>query len=716
MPLGFSITSRVTTRIAERGGMSLQRSRVRAVRVLLAEDSADDAWLLQRHLERSGMAPQIVRVQDEAGLLGALRAGDWDVVLADYSMPTLTGLDVVRLVRRHDPDMPCLLVSGSVTDDTAIEAMRAGANDYLLKHDLVRLVPVIERELHEAAGRRQRRRAEQALAASEERLRLVIEQSPDALATFTADGRILEWNARASALFGFSRGEAVGQCFSGLALAPSWRSAFQSALADRFHGARLVFGLRTRSEVEGIHRDGRVLPLEVTVVAVPSSAAGLSFCIFMRDLTDRHAADATRASLELQLRQAQKMEAVGKLAGGIAHDFNNLLTVIQGQALLLESGLLPADERPAAVSAIVQASEKATDLDAAAAHVQPAPGRATGPDGPEQRRPRSRQVAATSDWRGRRAPHAPRPWRRRHRGGRQHDRAGAHEPRGQRPRCHARWRIARRLDGHRAGRAAPAAVGAGCGPGPFVRLSVRDSGSGISAELLPHIFEPFFTTKDATRSSGLGLATVFGIVEQHRGWVEVESQWARAPPSTSICPTGAAAASRRPGTACTPACHAATSASWWSKTNLPCERWCVTCSCVRGIEVLEAGSGREALEVWAAHGDRIDLVLTDIMMPGGMTGLDLIEQLRQRRPALKVLVTSGCRSDSSHASVPLEDGDNFIPEALPAHRARAAGARETRRRPPPRMRRPARPTRQGRASAGRSRPMGQLTLVPPSPQ
>src|SRR5690606_32719338 len=114
------------------------------------------------------------------------------------------GLDVVHLVRRHDADLPCLLVSGSVSDATAIEAMRAGASDYLLKHDLVRLVPVVERELREALGRRQRRRAERALAASEERLRLVIEQSPDAVASFTADGRILEWNVRASVLFGLS--------------------------------------------------------------------------------------------------------------------------------------------------------------------------------------------------------------------------------------------------------------------------------------------------------------------------------------------------------------------------------------------------------------------------------------------------------------------------------------------------------------------------------
>jgi CheY-like chemotaxis protein len=82
----------------------------------------------------------------------------------------------------------------------------------------------------------------------------------------------------------------------------------------------------------------------------------------------------------------------------------------------------------------------------------------------------------------------------------------------------------------------------------------------------------------------------------------------------------------------------------------------------QGFEVLEAGSGREALEVWAAHGDRIDLVLTDIMMPGGMTGIDLVEQLRQRRPGLKAVFTSGCRSESSGESVTLDEGDNFIPK------------------------------------------------------
>jgi PAS domain S-box-containing protein len=632
---------------------------VRTVRVLLVEDSADDAWMLQRELERGGMAPQVVRVQDEAGLAGALGADGWDIVIADYSLPTLTGLDVVHLVRRHDADLPCLLVSGSVSDATAIEAMRAGASDYLLKHDLVRLVPVVERELREALGRRQRRRAERALAASEERLRLVIEQSPDAVASFTADGRILEWNVRASVLFGLSRGEALGQHFGDLVLAPAWRAAFDAALADRFHGARLAFGLRTSSEVEGLHRDGRVVPLDVTVIAVPASS-GLSFCIFMRDLTARHAADATRANLELQLRQAQKMEAVGKLAGGIAHDFNNLLTVIQGQALLLESGLLPDDERPAAVGAIVQASEKASDLTRQlltfsrrrvvrlvpmdlngvvldlgkllrrllGADVELCTHLAPGAVGIEADASMIEQVLMNLAVNARDA-----------------------MPEG--GSLVVSTAIVQATP-------PPAVIGAGCGQGPFARLSVRDSGSGISAELLPHIFEPFFTTKDMTRSSGLGLATVFGIVEQHRGWVEVESQVGTGTTFHVYLPylRGGIVAPPEDGL------HA----------SLPRGHECILLvedeSAVRemvrdvltrqGFEVIEAASGREALQVWAAHGDRVDLVLTDIMMPGGVTGLDLVDQLRQRRPTLKALFTSGCQSDSTRATDGLEDGDNFL--------------------------------------------------------
>jgi two-component system cell cycle sensor histidine kinase/response regulator CckA len=653
---------RTLASVATSGGSSgrpVQPAATRPLRLLLVEDCADDAWLLQRTLERGGFRPHMLRVQDEEGARGALRGGTWDLVIVDQSMPGCNGLDVVEIVRHHDLDLPCLLVSGAVSDETAVAAMRAGANDYLMKQNLARLVPVVERELREAMGRRQRRRTEQALAASEERLRLILEQSPDAIASFDEHGRVCEWNAQAVTLFGVPRSEALGHPFHELALAPAWHESFLTALADRFHGPRLAFALRRHCEIEGRHRDGRPVPLDAMVLPVPSSS-GLSFCVFLRDLTERRAADAVRSSLELQLRQSQKMEAVGKLAGGIAHDFNNLLTVIQGQGLLLESGLLPDEERPAAIAAIVQAAEKAAELTRqlltfsrrGTARLAPADLNGIVLDLGKLLR---RLIGADIELQTHLAPGL----------------VGVEADTSMMEQVLMNLAVNAR-DAMPSGgslvvstaivqaRPPAAAVAAGCGQGPFARLTVHDTGTGISAELLPHIFEPFFTTKDTTRSSGLGLATVFGIVEQHRGWIDVES---------------------RPGEGTTFHVYLPHLADLslppdvdTSQALLPRGHECILVvedeTAVRemvrdvlarqGFEVYDAGSGREALELWAAIGDRVDLVLTDIMMPGGMTGLDLVARLRVRRPGLKAIFMSGYRSESNAEAIALDEGINYL--------------------------------------------------------
>ena len=316
--------------------------------------------MVQRQLERGGFAPDILRVQDASGVRGALQGGRWDLVIVDYALPGLCGLDAIRIVRQHCTNLPCLLVSGTVGEQVAVEAMRLGANDYVLKGNLTRLVPAVERELRESESRSERRRAEGALAASEERTRLIIEHAIDAVVSFTARGQITEWNLRAEELFGRSRVEVIGRPFHEVVLAEPARLEFLDALAAGSR-PRCGLGARRRAEVVGEHRDGRALSLELSLVPVPSSA-GLSYSAFLRDLSERREGEAKRASLEAQLRQSQKMEAIGKLAGGVAHDFNNLLTVIQGQSALLEDQMLAADEVGPAARAIGEAADKAAEL------------------------------------------------------------------------------------------------------------------------------------------------------------------------------------------------------------------------------------------------------------------------------------------------------------------------------------------------------------------
>jgi CheY-like chemotaxis protein len=204
------------------------------------------------------------------------------------------------------------------------------------------------------------------------------------------------------------------------------------------------------------------------------------------------------------------------------------------------------------------------------------------------------------------------------------------------------------------------AMGPDGSPAMWARLRVADTGIGITPEHLPHIFEPFFTTKDVGKGTGLGLATTYGIVQQHGGWIEVDSQVGRGTefrvyfPAVLVQPPATTAASE----------------------PLPAPRGRETILVVEdeagvralvislleglGYRLLQAQSGPHALEVWKEHGDDVELLITDIVMPDGMNGVQLAEHLRRERPALKVIFTSGYLADLSREDVSRHHSDAFI--------------------------------------------------------
>lgn len=181
--------------------------------------------------------------------------------------------------------------------------------------------------------------------------------------------------------------------------------------------------------------------------------------------------------------------------------------------------------------------------------------------------------------------------------------------------------------------------------GRFVCLTVSDTGCGMDSATQAHLFEPFFTTKDAGKGTGLGLATVHGIVKQHEGWIEVTSQVGRGTAFRIYLPSRAAGLEPPPDR-CTPKRSGGGTETILLVEDEPGVRKLVKeILVIYGYRVLEASSGVEALRSWAEHGDQVDLLLTDIVMPGGVSGLDLAEKLRTLKPALKVIFTSGFSSD-----------------------------------------------------------------------
>jgi two-component system cell cycle sensor histidine kinase/response regulator CckA len=216
---------------------------------------------------------------------------------------------------------------------------------------------------------------------------------------------------------------------------------------------------------------------------------------------------------------------------------------------------------------------------------------------------------------------------------------------------------------------APLGRGPEARAGEFVRLSVRDTGCGIPPENLRHIFEPFFTTKEAGHGTGLGLATVFGIVQQHQGWIELESKVGAGTCFRIMLPAVprvAAAPARRPAKA---------AAAGGSETILLVEddpavrEFAVAVLRSRGYRVLQACSGVEALEVWKWHAAKISLLFSDLVMPDGLGGVELAARLRREKPSLKVVLTSGYAKEAIGQEFHPPVGAHFIhkpykPQAL----------------------------------------------------
>jgi signal transduction histidine kinase len=481
----------------------------RPVRILCLEDNDHDRELIEEILTADGLPCQLIHAKNRAQFETALARNPFDLIISDFTLPSYGGLAALAAAQKSQEQTPFIFVSGTIGEEQAIESLKNGATDYVLKDRRDRLVPAIRRALRE--------------------------------------GR------------------------------------------ERFE----------------------------------------------------------RKLLEDQLRQSQKMEAVGQLAGGVAHDFNNLLAVIHVNA---ELALMNADKLDPQtrdnLSQIVRASERAANLTrqllafGRKQAMRPEPvnlvdvindlarmlERIIGEDvvmecAHARRLPfvladvsMLEQVLLNLVVNARDAmPHG-----------------------GQLLISTKKIRVyPGQLRSNPESRV-----------GEFVCIRVRDSGCGIAPEHLPRIFEPFFTTKEIGKGTGLGPATVYGIVKQQQGWIRVSSQVGRGtvfrvflpatdPPSATPAFREAEPATRTGG----------------EKILLVEDDAAVRLAVSQilgasGYQVIEAASGPEALKIWQTLGTTIDLLLTDMVMPDGITGRQLAEQLRRQRPLLKVVFVSGYSVDA----------------------------------------------------------------------
>ncbi|HKQ61958.1 MAG TPA: response regulator [Candidatus Polarisedimenticolaceae bacterium] len=601
------------------------------------EDEPNDAELVHAALADLDVALDVRVVNNREAFVAALERGGIDLILSDFSLPGFDGVSAFELARQLVPDVPFVFVSGTLGEDAAIDSLRNGATDYVLKNRLSRLAPAARRALGEAAEVHRRRRAEEALHNEQQFLQSLVESLEAGILACDSRGRVTLMNRAAREMHGLPDGP----------LPSGWEDRHllchadgrTPLAADEAPLARVLRGERLHNfEISIVGTEGA--PRAVLASGQPIIDARerrLGAVVALHDVTEVK-------QLEAQLRQAQKMEAVGQLAGGVAHDFNNLLSVIIGSCELAVAHVAPDDPLRQRTDQIRRASERAAtltrqllafsrkqvvqpkvlDLNALLAEMHKMLERVIGEDielitieGRDLGRIKAdagqvEQVVMNLVVNARDA--MPR-------GGRliletKEVQLGEAEQR-------------RHPDVQ---------------PGPHVMLAVTDNGCGMDAPTQTRIFEPFFTTKELGKGTGLGLATVYGIVRQSGGTVVVESEVGRGTTFRIFFPRCEGAVEGTTLRELEPPADG-------DETILIVEDEADVRAMLReslesyGYAVLEAGELGRAVEVGEAHGGTIDLLITDIVLPGA-SGREVAQRLCRLRPELKVLYTSGYADDA----------------------------------------------------------------------
>ena len=478
------------------------------LRILLVEDSPEDAQLLVLYLQSCGVCFTFAQVEALDGCLSTLKSGAWDLVISDYSLPGTDGMEVLKGVREFDPDLPFILLSGVLDEEAAVEAMRAGANDFLLKGNLSRLVPIIEREMKEAELRRKHRQFQDELRL----LHSAIGQTPDMVLITNPEGTIVYANAAAEGITGYSRGELLGQN------PRIFKSDRQGAGFFKGMWEVLLRGDMWKGHIVNRRKSGELWDSEAVISPVFNVHGILqNYLCTARDST-------LERQLQVILEQSQRLETIGTLTSGIAHDFNNILMPVMGHA---ELGLqrAPGDPRLRHDLEVIQVSaNRARDLIRQILNFS----RKDSPDliPVEAQKlfdeslkllratiPSSIAFEVDLDARGAYVLGDPT---------RMHQvilnlcTNATHAMRGIAGRL-----IVRLKSVHLP--VTPCVMNTVLPEGDYLALEVADTGRGIPPDHLDKIFLPFFTTKPPREGTGLGLSVCHGIVVAMGGGFQVSS-------------------------------------------------------------------------------------------------------------------------------------------------------------------------------------------------
>lgn len=748
--------------------------------VLIIEDSEDDTLLIVRELRQAGYEPRYERVETAEAMKAALDNQLWNIIISDYVMPKFSGLAALKLMQDKGLDLPFIIVTGNINENMAVEAMKAGADDYVMKGNLSRLNPAVQRELREAEGRKRRRQAEEALYESRRNLEAIVETVPTLIVLTDPDGRIILFNHACEELTGYKSEEVLGKTIEELFLPPGWIPVVQKRFADPYapevraphenpwlkksgeerliewqctvisspkDGRPCILGTgiditdrksteeklrqteeryrtvvedipalicrflpdgtltfvneaycrycnKTREELEGFnffqfipeeerqkvkdyysyltpthpitHYENKVVTPDGMIrwqrwtdrALFNKDGFPVEYQSIGEDITDLKRAEETRARLEAQLLQAQKMEAIGQLAGGIAHDFNNILTAIMGYVHFLKVSIADDDPARTFIVQIQAAAERAANLTQSLLafsrkqiinlrpvklneiirNIQKLLLRIMGEDIELKTMLTDKDLTVMAD-------------------------TGQIEQVLMNLATNARDAMPEggllRIETEVLELDEEFVMTHGYGKkGMYALVTVTDTGIGMDEATRERVFEPFFTTKEFGKGTGLGLSIVYGIIKQHEGYINAYSEPGRGTTFKIYLPLITSEAEKEPSEVVHPL-TGGTETILLAEDDEGVRVFTKALLQKFGYTLIEAVDGEDAIHKFKENYDSIQLLLVDVIMPK-KNGKEVFDEIRKVKADMRVLFMSGYTADIIHKKGIVEDGLDFV--------------------------------------------------------
>jgi two-component system, cell cycle sensor histidine kinase and response regulator CckA len=618
-----------------------------SLQVLLVGGLEQDFSTLRDLLDRSNsvVKPQLEHIASRKQALVAVAQNCYDMIVAAHEKVDEMSMRLLQENRRRPVTVPFIFLAEHADQATAAAVLKSGACDYLERSQLseirlartIRCASRLRSQAHECEERKETLR----------KLSRVVEQSADLVTITDCKGLIEYVNPAFEELTGYRREEVLGSTPRVLKSGEQ-KQNFYEELWNTILGGRVF-----RGAIVDRKKSGELFYIEKTIAPVRDNEGRIThFVSTDRDISEKY-------KLEAQLRQSQKMDAVGQLAGGVAHDFNNLLMVIRSYSELMLDTITPEQPLHHNIEEIIKAANRAADLtrqllafsrkqmqnlqvlqlNQSVRNIVQLMPRLIGEDIQLTFLPGEALNSIKAD-----------PM--------QIEQIVMNLATNARDAMPTGGNLVIetsnvRLDETYAQnhQIVP--------PGDYVLLTVSDSGQGIGAEHLPHIFEPFYTTKDSGKGTGLGLATVYGIVKQNGGFIWAYSEPGMGTTFKIYWPRVQSAENKRVVSS-NPACSTKGSETIMLVEDEEAVRGATGEFLTKsGYTVLQAKDGVQALENARSHSGTIDLLISDVVMPR-MSGGELIRHLAAERPSMKVLFVSGYAEKTVSDHGVMELSDNFL--------------------------------------------------------